>query len=204
MQKVLALCCVVIIFVISMTLVIFVPKKNVFHDVNTYYPGLLDHFTEAQLDLINTELDAEDWEDVDEDMLFTKKSSYKKIKLYENHKYCVDIKKYSQTVSIISQINGLRGAFLGMIGPQTILKVHKTDEKNMRVHIPLQKGFETVDRCGVWVKRETRNIYSNVMYDTSNIYSMYNKLRDPIKFIVLEMEWPAGIPCAKTDKTEDL
>jgi len=130
----------------------------------------------------------------------TKKSSYKKIKLYDDHKFLVDIKKYPQTVNIISQIPGVQGAFLGRLGPKTILKVRKNDKKFMRVQIPLQRGFETADHCGVWVKRETRCLYRNMMYDTSNIYSMYNKLRDPVKFIVLEMTWPKKLPL-KTNKT---
>ena len=200
MKRVIGICCVVIIFVISLTLVIFVPKKHVFHDIKTYYPELLSHFQPAQIDLINEEINPENWESVEDDILLNKKASYKKIPLYDDHKYLVDIKKHPQTVNIISQIHGLKGAFLGKLGPKTILKVRKNDKKFMRVQIPLQPGFETTDYCGVWVKRDIRCMYKNMMYDTSNIFSMYNKLRDPIKFIVLEMEWPNSLKPPKIDK----
>ncbi len=203
MNKGLAACGIVIMFVICIALVIFAPKKHVFHDIESHYPGLLTHFQDAQLELIHQEVDLSDWVDAN-DQLHNEKSSYKLIKIYDDRMYLVDIKKYPQTVSIISQIPKLIGAYLARLGPKSILKVQKNDERFMRISIPLERGFDTADHCGVWVKQETRCLHRKIMYDTSNIFSMYNKTGAPIKFLILEMEWPETLvapktPHAKTD-----
>ena len=195
MQKVYVVSGIVIMFVICITLVIFAPKQHVFHNIKDYYPELLKHFHDAQVELIHKEVDAGDWEDCPDEWVL--KGSYKRIKLYDESEYMCDIRKYAHTVNIISQIPGLKGAYLGRLGSKTILKVRKTDKNHMHVSIPLEKGFETADQCGVWVKRETRALHRKIMYDTSKIFSMYNKTDIPTKFLILEMEWPSTLKAQK-------
>ena len=177
---------IIIMFFVCTSLVIFAPKKNVFYNIKDKYPDLLTHFNDAQIELVNNEIDDKQWKSV-EDALLNDNASYSEIQLYDDEKYMVDIKKYNHTVNMISQIHGLNKAYLANLGPKSILKVQKTKPGVMRVSIPLQKGFYKVDQCGILVKRETRCLYDKIMYDPSNIYSMYNKSRYTIKMIILEI-----------------
>lgn len=182
----LVICGIIIMFFVCISLVIFAPKKNVFYNIKHHHPDILKHFNDAQIELINREIGDKDWKSMD-DILLNDNSSYKEIQLYCNEKYTVDIQKYTHTVNIISQVNGLQRAYLANLGPKSILKVQKNDENIMRISIPLQKGFYKANQCGIWVKRETRCLYDIVMYDPRNIYSMYNKSRYDIKMLILEI-----------------
>lgn len=193
MSAILITCIIFLMFVTCIILVIFAPKKHVFYNIKNHCPYVLKCFNDAQISLINKEIDTKDWESV-EDLPLNKNASYKKIELYADGEYLVDIKKYPQTSNIISQIEGLRKAYLLSLGPKTILKVQKDEHPILRISIPLQNGFYNVDHCGIWVKRETRCLYKKIMYDPSNIYSMYNKSLDEIKTVVLELDKPSNLP----------
>ena len=182
----LVICCIIILFSVCISLVIFAPKKNVFYNITNHYPDILSHFIEAQIELINKEIDEGDWKIMNE-ICLNDNSSYKEIELYNNKKYNVDIQKYNHTTNIISQIHGLQKAYLAELGPKSILKVQKNEPGVMRISIPLQKGFYKANYCGIWVKRETRCLYDMIMYDPSNIYSLYNKSRYCIKMIILDI-----------------
>ena len=85
MNKVLVLCGIVILFVLCITLVVFAPKRKRFFEDEERYSKFIDCLTDAQKELILSEIDENDWVDAPDDWKYTKKTEYKTIRLYSEY-----------------------------------------------------------------------------------------------------------------------
>lgn len=193
-----ALCGIILLLIICVILVIFAPSGSNFYNYKDHYPYLFSYFTNMRISLINDEINESDWIDHPDPHLWAYDDTtiYKMIPLFSG-KWTAVHKKYPQTSTIISQIPTVKNAFIGKIGSKSALKKHKLPKElsnnTLRLLVSLNQEIDDNELCGVWVDGVFKCISGILLYDTSKMHSMYNKLDFDVHFLILDLVRPKSI-----------
>jgi aspartyl/asparaginyl beta-hydroxylase (cupin superfamily) len=197
---------VVIIFIISVTLMIFAPKSNNFYP-STVYP-IIKYIHENNTDIFKSDLQKIKNLDKYDSMNWIKYPSKNLIKneyeIFPLYMFGV-LDKYrkslcNSTYNLIANIPDIKTCSFLKIGENSSIKKHKKWKELSNTTLSclfiLESPMASINDCGIWINGETKKLTKNKMFifDSSKDHSLFNYTDYPIYCIFLDITRPKGIP----------
>lgn len=215
------ICVVIIIFIVSITLLLYAPKSNNFYDINKY-PEIkivseMLEFIQNDLEVIikpeNKKASSKWLEYPDKSFIkgeckiypiyiFDKSYTPGRVNckytytVYERLKYLLEDRYHTSP-----DTNIIKSCFFMKLGKySSILKQNNWADlanNNLR-YIVFLKGYEysNIDICGVWINGESKHLTNKKMYlcDSSIENSIYNDTEEDLYLLVIDVLRPDKIP----------
>ena len=192
---------VVIIFIISISLLIFAPKSINYYTVDTY--PILKYIGENNKDIINSGLDKiendNDWVDWPDTEHVTGKCKIFPIFMFstlskKRKKKCVEIFNLIKNIPDVKTCSFIKIDKNSKINKQTQWK-DLANETLRCIFIIKSVSSASIDTCGIWVNGEAKKLISNnfIIFDSSKEHSIYNETDYPIYALMLDIKRPEKI-----------
>jgi aspartyl/asparaginyl beta-hydroxylase (cupin superfamily) len=197
---------VVIVFIISVTLMIFAPKSNNFHP-STVYP-IIKYIHENNTDIFKSDLQKIKNLDKSDPINWIKypvknliKNEYEIFPLYMFSVLNKSRKSLcNSTYNLIRNIPDIKTCSFLKIGGNSSIKKHKKWKELSNISLSclfiLEAPMASIDDCGIWINGETKKLTKNKMFifDGSKEHSIFNYTDYPIYCIFLDILRPKNIP----------
>jgi aspartyl/asparaginyl beta-hydroxylase (cupin superfamily) len=193
---------VVIIFIISVSLLIFAPKSINYYTPDTY--PILKSINDNNKDIINN-----DFEKIENDTNWLawpdSKNTSGTCEVFPMYMFSTESKsrknKCIASYNLIQNIPGVKTCSFIKIDKKSRIK-KQTQWKNLsnttlRCLFTIKSvSSAPVETCGIWVNGETKKLISNslVIFDSSKEHSIYNDTDYPIYALMIDVQRPEKIP----------
>lgn len=191
---------VVIVFIISVTLMIFAPKSVNFYPEDTY--PIIKYINDNNTAIINDDLtsikDDKNWVCWPDEKLIS--GVYQIYPLYMFSTLTNRSETCDLTHGLIQTIPDIKTCTFLKIGANSHIKKHKR-WKEISNHtlcclFVLEAPADLVEKCGVWVNGESKKIKKDalIIFDSSKEHSIYNKTDYPVYCLMLDITRPEIVP----------
>jgi hypothetical protein len=195
----------IIIFIISVSLLIFAPKSKNYYDASTY--PFIQYINENNNQLIkdefykiknndkwlkypdkkNTKGDCEIWPLY----VFSTESKYR-------------ISMNSELYKIITNTPDIKSCLFIKFHPKSEIiksKLWKELANNTLRCLIIIDAPNDINNCAIWVNGEIKKLKNNdlIIFDSSKEYSIYNKTKYPLHILVIDIKRPNSIPIGTSD-----
>jgi len=193
-------CIIIALIIITMLLLIFLPKPKCYFTLDdvgrslellsqpTHFQQILEEYKK------NNDLD----------------QSNLCLLYYNNHLY-PNIHKYSKLHNLIQSIPDIRSLFIKRIAPKTINNIKQRGPAqiaNYTLRCILPLSISSLNKSGIWVDGENRFFTEQewIIYDNSRENTYYNKHKHrPTDLLIIDIDRPAYIPIGiSTENTNEI
>lgn len=193
---------VVIIFIVSVSLLIFAPKSINYHTLETY--PILKFIHENNLDTIQKDL-----ESIENSTKWINWPDKEYIKgtcsVYPLFMFSTSSKsrknECSETYKLMQNVPDMKScAFIKIDKKSKIMKQNQwkelSNETLRGLFILKAVASATIDQCGIWVNGESKKLISKnlIIFDSSKEHSIYNDTDYPIYALLVDIKRPEKIP----------
>jgi aspartyl/asparaginyl beta-hydroxylase (cupin superfamily) len=198
---------IVIIFIISVSLLIFAPKSINYYDSSTY--PIIQYINENNTQIIKDEFykikNDTNW------INYPDKESINGVcQIWPMYMFSIEstnrTKKCSGVYNLIKNIPDVKTCAFIKIGPKSEIKKNKQWKKlantTLKCLFIIDSPNDVIDKCAVWVNGHAKTIKSNelIIFDSSKEHSIYNKTKHPLHMLVLDIKRPEKVPLGTSDK----
>lgn len=193
---------VVVIFIVSVSLLIFAPKSINFHKDDTY--PILKSICENNKEIIHT-----DFEKIENDTDWVEwpdsENISGKCEIFPMYMFSTISKprknKCITTYNLVKNMPNVKTC--------TFLKIDKKSKMNKQIQwkelsnktlrcLLILKSVSSapVEKCGIWVNGETKKLKSDsiIIFDSSKEHSIYNETDYPLYALLIDIQRPEKIP----------
>ncbi len=192
---------VVIIFMISITLLIFAPKSINYYTPDTY--PILKYICENNKNIINSNLDKiendTDWIDWPDSENITGKCKIYPLFIFstlskKRKNQCIETFKLIKNIYDVKTCAFIKLDKNSKLNKQTQWK-ELSNETLRCLFIIKSMASASIDTCGIWVNGESKKITSNnlIIFDSSKEHSIYNENDCPIYALLIDIKRPEKI-----------
>jgi aspartyl/asparaginyl beta-hydroxylase (cupin superfamily) len=202
---------VVVVFIISVTLMIFAPRSINFYPYNVY--PIIKYIHENNTDVIKSDLQKIKNLDKLDTNHWIKWPDKKLVKneyiIYPLYMFSVVSKSRKlvcdATYKLIKNIPDVKTCTFLKIGSNSAIKKHKKwkelSNESLSCLFILEAPMASINDCGIWINGETKKISKNKMFifDSSKEHSIFNSTDYPIYGLLLDVGRPKNIPNGASD-----
>ena len=192
---------VVIIFMISITLLIFAPKSINYYMPDTY--PILKYICENNKNIINSNLDKiennTDWIDWPDSENITGNCEIYPLFIFstlskKRKNQCIETFKLIKNIYDVKTCAFIKLDKNSKLNKQTQWK-ELSNETLRCLFIIKSMPSASIDTCGIWVNGESKKITSNnlIIFDSSKEHSIYNETDCPIYALLIDIKRPEKI-----------
>jgi aspartyl/asparaginyl beta-hydroxylase (cupin superfamily) len=199
---------VVVVLVFCVALLIFAPKSINFYKPKIY--PIIQYLHENNLQIIKDEFSKiksnKTW--IDYPIGITGKCKVLPIYMF-NVLHEKNVKLCKDTYNLIQNIPDIKTCtFMNLHANSQINKnkgIKLICNNTLRCLIILNAKNTTMDKCGIWVNGEQKKIKSNelIIFDCSKEYSIYNKTKLDMEFLLIDVKRPDKVPCGISEREYD-
>lgn len=197
---------IIIIFIISVSLMIFAPKSINFYDSDIF--PIVKYINNNNNQLIKDGFykikNDEDWLEFPDKDNINGKCEIWPIYMF-NIKLDKRIEKILDLYNLIKNIPDVKTiAFVKIEPNSSINKIRqwKLLSDTLRCIFVIDSPDDTVDKCAIWINGESKKIKSNdlLICDSSKEHAIYNKTKYPLYLFILDISRPENIPNGISDR----
>lgn len=200
---------VIIIFIISVSLVIFAPRSINFYGHDTF--PILKYINENNSQIIKDEFykikNNDDW------ICFPDKKNITGIcEVWPIYMFNIKLDKRIECIiplyNLIQNIPGIKTCAFIKLEPNSCMNKNKQWQllsDTLRCLYVIDSPEDTVEKCAIWVNGEAKKFKSNdlIIYDSSKEHSIYNNTKHPIHLFILDIPRPEKISKGVSDREYD-
>lgn len=198
---------VVIIFIISVSLLIFAPKSINYYDTTTY--PIIKYIHENNFQIIKDEFykikNNNHW------LNYPDKESVTGVcQIFPIYMFSIESNLRSHlcndVYSLIKNIPDVKTCAYIKIGPKSEIKKNRQwkdlANNTLKCLFIIDSPNEVVDKCAIWVNGEIKKIKINnlIIFDSSKEHSIYNKTKQPLYILMLDIKRPEKISIGTSDR----
>ena len=195
---------IIVIFIISISLMIFAPHSINYFDEKTYPE--LQIISNQHINTLKHELDCANDPDELNNWMMWPDSNYRKgaCNLYPLYMFSTLSHKRQmvcpETFKLLQKIPNVKTCTFVTIEINSSIENHKEWKdlcnKTLRCLIVISSPNDAVERCGIWVNGESKKLHTGdvVIMDGSKEHSIYNKSDLPISMLLVDISRPDSIP----------
>ena len=197
---------IVIIFIISVSLMIFAPKSINFYGSEIF--PIAKYINENNNQTIKDGFykikDDDDWLDFPDKNNINGKCEIWPIYMF-NIKLEKRIKKISDLYNLIKNIPDVKTIAFIKIEPNSSINKNrqwKLLSDTLRCVFVIDSPDDIVDKCAIWINGEAKKFKSNdlLIFDSSKEHALYNKTKHPLYLFILDISRPEKIPNGVSDR----
>lgn len=202
--------CVIIIFIISVSLLIFAPKSTNYHDTVVY--PIVNYIHENNHQLIKNAFykikDEPNWIPYPDKNVVTGTC-----KIWPLYMFSIELKNRiqlcNQFYTLIANIPNVKTCAFVKIEANSSINKNKQwkdlSNNTLRCMIIIDTPNDSIEKCAIWVNGEAKKCKSNglIIFDSSKEHSIYNKTIYPLYFLILDIQRPEKIAMGISDREYD-
>ena len=196
---------IVIVFIISVSLLIFAPKSKNYYKEETY--PFIEYLHNNNAQLIKDEFykikNNDDWITYPD-----KKNITGKCSIWPMYMFSIESKKRISPVDdlykIIKHIPDVKSCLFIKFEPKSEIGKSKLwkelSNDTLRCLLVLDSPND-MTKCAMWVNGEVKKIKTNdlIIFDGSKDYSIYNKTKHPLHMLIIDVKRPEKSPKGNSD-----
>lgn len=201
---------VVIIFIISVSLLIFAPKSTNYYDMELY--PIVKYIHENNQQIIK-----DDFYKIKGDDQWLPFPDKKYINgtctIWPLYMFSIELEKRirlcKQSYNLIKNIPDVKTCAFVKIEPNSSINKNKQWKElansTLRCIFIVDTPNDSVDKCAIWVNGETKKCKSNglIIFDSSKEHSVYNNTIYPLYFLMVDIQRPKKISIGISDREYD-
>jgi aspartyl/asparaginyl beta-hydroxylase (cupin superfamily) len=202
---------VVVVFIISVTLLIFAPRSINFYQHTTY--PIIKYIYENNIDIIKSDLQKiKNFDNLDENQWIKwpdKKLVKNEYLIYPLYMFSIVSKLRKlvcdNTYKLIKNIPDVKTCTFLKIGANSSIKKHKKwkelANESLSCLFILEAPMASIDDCCIWINGESKKLTKNKMFifDSSKEHSIVNLTDYPVYGLLLDIGRPKNIPNGVSD-----
>jgi aspartyl/asparaginyl beta-hydroxylase (cupin superfamily) len=201
---------IIVIFIISVSLMIFAPHSVNYFDENTYPE--LQTISKQHLTTLEYELDCANKPDELGNWMRWPDSKYIKgnCKLYPLYMFSTLSHKRKMicptTFKLLQRIPNVKTCSFAKIEVNSSIENHKEWKdlcnKTLRCLIIISSPNASVENCGIWVNGESKKLHTGdlIVMDGCKEHSIYNKSDLSLSMLLVDIDRPESIPVGSSDR----
>lgn len=196
---------IVIIFIISISLLIFAPKSKNYYKKEIY--PFIEYLHNNNAQLIKDEFykikNNDDWVSYPDKQNITGKCS-----IWPLYIFSIECKKRTQLVDnlykIIKNIPDIKSCLFIKFDPNSEISKNKIwrelSNDSLRCLLVLDSPND-MNKCIIWVNGEVKKINTNdlIIFDGSKDHSIHNKTKHPLHMLIIDVKRPKDISDGNSD-----